>query len=188
MNETTLGQLISEEAVLFAAPQRDAIHIAVAPVMAGEDLMPGQHIGFVMGTNSIVGSKAEKLIGVVDPFLKEPVKEKQRFYMVLYPKTITSLRHHWTHPAFNEDDHWPFVAVTGSEDWLREFAIRWNMDYNEMIEGAIEGTYVTARGTGLHSKEELGEDYARFWHHMEAVTGKQFSIEHKENMAFSCSC
>ena len=77
--------------------RRDAIHVAVAPVEAGEDLLPGTHVGVVGG---VCSASAEDKIGIVDPFLAKSVKSGESFWLFLYPNTITSLRHVWTHPAF----------------------------------------------------------------------------------------
>ena len=90
-----LGQLIDD-----GDRRRDAIHIAVAPVTAAELLRPGQHVGFVRsGDLETVGPCASPL-GIVDPFLSGAVEPGQRFWLFLYPNTITGLRHVWTHPAF----------------------------------------------------------------------------------------
>lgn len=94
MDAPNLGRLIDD-----GDRRRDAIHIAVAPVTAAERLAPGQHVGLVAGDTEYVGP-AEKCIGIVDPFLPEPVDKGQRFWLFLYPNTVTSLRHFWTHPAF----------------------------------------------------------------------------------------
>ena len=77
--------------------RRDAVHVAVAPVVADQLLPPGAHVGL---TDEGAASAAVRPIGVVDPFLKEPVRPGQRFWLCLYPNTVTSLRHVWTHPAF----------------------------------------------------------------------------------------
>lgn len=79
--------------------RRDAIHIAIAPVTAAVPLFPGQHIGFCRSDREFVAPCNEN-IGIVDPFLRDPIQEGQRFWMFLYPGTITSLRHVWTHPTF----------------------------------------------------------------------------------------
>ncbi len=90
----TLGKILTE-------PQgRDAIHIAVLQVKAGHFLQPGQRItqkdGIAVGTNGIA-------TGIVDPFLKDTVQEGQMFWMLVLPRTITSLRHVWDHPLFPEN-------------------------------------------------------------------------------------
>jgi hypothetical protein len=90
-----LGRLIED-----GDRRRDAIHIAVAPVTAAERLAPGQHVGLVReGSTELVGP-CDRPIGIVDPFLAEDVEPGSRFWLFLYPGTITALRHVWTHPAF----------------------------------------------------------------------------------------
>ena len=92
-----LGQLIED-----GDRRRDAIHIAVAPVTAAQRLAPGQHVGLVQEGNLELVGPCEHAIGVVDPFLAEEVERGQRFWLFLYPGTITGLRHVWTHPAFTK--------------------------------------------------------------------------------------
>jgi hypothetical protein len=86
-----VGKLADENA------KRDCIHVALAPVVAGEELEPGERIGM---TFDGIANRVTKTIGIVDPFLAESVKPGQRFFMFLLPNTITSLRHVFEHPAF----------------------------------------------------------------------------------------
>jgi hypothetical protein len=90
-----LGSLITD-----GDRRRDAVHVAVAPVTAAERLAPGQHVGFVTPGDTETVGPCEQPIGVVDPFLTDDVQPGQRFWLFMYPNTVTSLRHVWTHPAF----------------------------------------------------------------------------------------
>ena len=92
MSDLKLGQIIT-------TPQnRDAIHVAVAPITATKKLFPGEHTGIKRGTSE--SDENAENIGVVDPFLKDSVKRGETCWLFLYPNTVTGLRHEWTHPAF----------------------------------------------------------------------------------------
>lgn len=99
-SEPKLGQLITSE------EKKDAIHVAICPVVANERIAPGQELGIVkiqkipgQDDRIFVGAMG-KSIGIADPFLKEMILPDETFYLVLFPYTVTSLRHEWTHPAF----------------------------------------------------------------------------------------
>jgi hypothetical protein len=85
-----LGEIITGD------EKRDAIHIAVAPVTASVKLYPGERVG--------VDGKNLPHVGIVDPFLNGPVLPGQKFWLFLFPNTVTSLRHEWTHPAFGDNE------------------------------------------------------------------------------------
>jgi hypothetical protein len=94
----TLGKIITSD------EKRDAVHIAVAPVLAARKLYPGQRVGILPNGQATIRSDGVEEIGIVDPFLSGPVFEKQRFWLWLNPGTVTSVRHDWTHPAFMENE------------------------------------------------------------------------------------
>lgn len=182
---------------------RDAIHIAVAPVVSASALamMPAQTLVFEPGSNELViPSRADRPVGIVDPFLDGHVLKGQRFWMFLMPATITSLRHVWTHPAFSEA---PAAAPIVSADkkaasaaWLDGWLERhgdnpgydavmqtirdgsWNDgEYNS---GRLEPEYLHFSGTDAH-----GEIPDEFWDHVEIVLGHK--PKHRPTF-FSCSC
>jgi hypothetical protein len=183
MNEPKLGELIVGDV------GRDAIHIAIAPVIANTNLDPGEHIGFVPGDKEKVTSTCDTKIGVVDPFLKQKVVKGQRFYIFLYPKTITSLRHEWVHPAFDALQ----AGKDESEAWLRRYAMKHNIytveedgenaAFEQLMEDLKCGDLLF-RGTDLHGLWEL-DDADNLRHHAERYLGIRIVWE---NFTFSCTC
>ena len=179
MSETILGKLIEGEA------SRDAIHVACAPVIAAHALAPGAHVGLLSDGRAGAGVA---LIGIVDPFLNQKVMEGERFWLCLYQKTVTGMRHEWQHPSFSAE---PAIAATSSKDkseaWLREFVKTADCpDYEAVIAVAVGNSdqwsdeYLHFNGSDAH-----GEIPPEFWDHVEIVTGRKIT---QRATHFSCSC
>ena len=183
--QAKIGKLVT------ADEGRDAIHIAVVPLIAAEDLEPGTRVrtsNWHWDTPPVVKGYAtdgDAADGIVDPFLTETVKEGERFWLFLLPNTITGLRHDWSHPSFPTDKPKGADAEV-SEKWLRDYADRYRADYDRMIEGSVSRQgYCFGDDDGPPSYTSAG---AEFWHHIEVVTGRKFSDEHRENTPFRCAC
>lgn len=83
---------------IHANPQRrDAIHLAVEPVVAGTELFAGQHI--VVENGVAYATVPGEGLFIVDPFIIGTIPEGKPFWAVMYPRQVHSLRHVWTHPA-----------------------------------------------------------------------------------------
>jgi hypothetical protein len=188
----TLGTIIDE------TQKRDAIHLAVEPIVAPEWLDPGEHV-----TASGHGCGVGEGVGIVDPFLTYRVKPGERFWLVIYPRQIKSLRHVWGHPAFADEPE-VMAAKTSptskaeSEMWLRDFIAHADCpDFETVIAAAtgapvepdsyyggpayeIDGDYLFFRGRDAHS-----EIPPEFWVHLEIYTGHKAEFRPAH---FSCSC
>jgi hypothetical protein len=202
----TLGTLIDDK------PGRDAIHLAVEPVIAGERLFPGQDIGLGEDGKAYAHSGVKK-VGIVDPFLKEPIWEDKRFWLIVYPRTITSLRHVWEHPDFdkeNEDRAYaepqikkPSKKKLKNEDlmeevtqdsieWIKTFAGKIRQDYDDLMTAANKWINTDDGRWGGEYTYDNSESYKdhyiefeEFWKHYEIVTGKKPS---DPRCFFTCGC
>lgn len=183
---------------------RDAIHLAVEPVIAGEKLFAGQDIGLVQSAGGLVAMRANKLeqgpvkaLGIVDPFLEDAVYPGDRFWLVVYPRQIKSLRHVWEHPDFPAALSEPEAVSVApvkvadpqevSRAWIENYANgSVDMTYNRLMEAAREylryGEHVVEGGRyeGFYLNQE-------FWDHYEVVTGETVN-ESDRGSFFSCSC
>lgn len=173
-----------------ADAERDAIHCAIMPMIAGQILQPGEHVGIIEDWDNDSGERrvgrVPEKIGIVDPFLTEPVLPGSRFWLFLYPRTVVGMRHHWVHPAF---DQVPAAKPDPSEAevWLRRYAdYSTPLSFDELIEGADE---FVATGEYLIRGGEL-EGYwvdDEFWRWYEKYRGVRVPEEKKRSF-FSCAC
>ncbi len=191
MSDVKIGQLITGDA------QRDAIHVAIAPVVAGETLLAGQHVridGAGKCYRCVEGTAAKecfhiKTIGIVDPYLTVRVLPGERFYLFLYPNTVTSLRHEWTHPAFGPE------SEEAARERLQAFAVslrRGQRDEERDADWVISTLRDTLKGDSYVGDYD---DQAAFngqsdalWNDYEIVTGDRVPREKREDVYFSCNC
>lgn len=170
---------------------RDAIHLAVEPIIAPCALMPGWHV-----TADGLPATPGKGVGIIDPFVTTPIEKGTKVWLVVYPRQIKSLRHVWTHPAFPDE---PAVihgddAKKRAESALRSICGRWDgPDYDEFIRIAV-GEYVPREwGSWTIDNERLlstgsdasGDIPPEVWDYVEIVTGKRCVAR---PTYFSCSC
>lgn len=177
---------------LQGGERRDAVHFAVAPVMAGGFLKAGEKVNFAPGSTETVVSAGYEgpHVGIIDPFLEDHyVSQGDRCWMFLLPNTITGLRHEWSHPAFENRAPEPVKLDTAkdySEHWLRGFAERYRGEYDGMVAAAVNGE------SYCFGEDITYEDFyanAEFWEHIENVTGQKFSASKREsNNNFRCAC
>jgi hypothetical protein len=201
----TLGTIITDGG-------RDAIHLAVEPVEAGERLVPGQHIGVKNGKAysnlDAAYAHADKHVGIVDPFIKGFVMPGEKFWLIVYPRQITSLRHVWEHPDFAVDVEKvvepigeivfkPAVtiktegktAVQVAEEWLRAYADEIDELYEYVMEVADshqkdrDGHYPDYIIQGGRFEGESTPD--EFWDNYAIVRGVKSPVRAS---FFSCSC
>jgi hypothetical protein len=176
MSKLPLGE------ILTTPQQRDAIHVAVAPVVAGVFLAVGSHVT-LREDGKAVNSPDGVSIGIVDPFLRHAVQPGETFWLFLYPGTITTLRHDWTHPSFPESSDTP-KGTSGSERWLCNFAAQVDLTYNQLMTAA--DIWVERRDyldMGGHLEGQYVPD--DFWTHYENVRGVKVQ---DRGSFFTCSC
>lgn len=182
----TLGTIIDDKQA------RDAIHLAVEPVIAGEHFRAGDHVALKDGL--AVKAARDYGLGIVDPFLSVDVKPGDRFWLVVYPRQITSLRHVWTHPSFPDAETTaatPDGTKSESEQWMRAWA-KEHMGYDyygdsdtrsddDAYESAIYAGHNNHVGPYEDARDHIDNEW---WHHWETITGEKGD----RDSYFSCAC
>lgn len=190
-----LGKLVPPE-----VDYRDAIHIAVMPVIISETMewpTPGTPVCFEVGSREVVREcRAEDYndfpktaIGILDPFFDGRMTPGDRVWMFLKPNTVNGMRHRWTHPVVDS----PPEDLSDPKEWIAAWCQKWDFNYDEVMEvcasGASDpgewGRWITRRGRDLHDVEELG-DMTEFWEKMRQALGRE--VEDKDGIGWSCSC
>lgn len=174
----TLGTIIGPD------EQRDAIHLAVEPIAAGCDLRPGQDV-FISGGEAFASYSAEtEPVGIVDPFLKRGPKRGERFWLVVYPRTITSLRHVWAHPAFPDPVGLTIGGRVFTKDesaaFLTEVASRLGVTLDDVENMRSNGSF----RTDIDGDRQVPPT---FWEHFENYTGRMIPERERADY-FSCGC
>lgn len=193
---------------------RDAIHIAGRSCKAAQILAPGMQVGRYRD-GRYGPSRETKMLGIVDPFLDPDsfILENQVFWLMIFPRTITSLRHEWQHPDFPADltaeqitaekivtqkvqaeaearDH--VEKATEAEEWLLGFWPYINCDsYEHMMKIADDfvesGCHLVEGGRWENARSVLSDNEDKFWDSYEIVRGVKLTGDQRGGI-FCCSC
>lgn len=195
---------------------RDAIHLAVEPVVAGTILHPGQRIRLLNGNAFPCIEKwdSDDATGIVDPFIKGVVEPGEKFWFVVLPRTITSLRHVWSHPAFPEDavtlyidtsesvskaDMTRFLdevdtfvpeqsmAMARMKEWCAEIGERYDYIMAEAKKYVDSGGRSYAYGENDSTKFDSVDMPDWFWSTYQEIVQSEVPQELR-NSFFTCSC
>lgn len=163
--------------------QRDAIHVAVVLAVASENLMSGQDVGIDVFGHA--GSNIEPYVGVVDPFLVDSVSTGEAFWLCMYPRSITGLKHEWSHPAL--DEHPRLEA----EEWLHQWfgALDTFVSFDEFIARARQrAEEQEVVGSSLSFDDDIyGEIPNEVWDNLEIYLERPIPQSNRAEY-FSCSC
>ena len=82
--------------------KKDAIHVPVVSVTAGELLSPGEMVTVYRQGAQFKANKAVVGVpdGIVDPFLNQDVQPEENFWLFLQPGSVNDLRHEWETSTF----------------------------------------------------------------------------------------
>lgn len=108
---------------------KDAIHVAIVSVRAGESMAPGQH--FTMQDGEAVPANPKDSVGVVSPFLRSNVMRGDAFWGLLKMDEIESVKHVWDHPQFSFE-----VPKTepSRNKYIESYSEEFGVTYEELME------------------------------------------------------
>lgn len=181
---------------------RDAIHLAVEPAVSDIPLRAGERIVIENGKACL--AYGDDATGIVDPFVSGAIRPGQRFWLVVLPRTITSLRHVWSHPLFPEepasayhadpDEH--YVAPSAAEKWLRDYAEKIDEDFDDLMSAAdafiqsgeyFYGSPQGSPGDVYFGKFEGESTHRDFWPNYQEFRQTTVPAD-KQRSFFTCSC
>ncbi len=177
---------------------KDAVHVAVVACEASTNLEVGAAVAIshrdADAPLAFIANRKDS-IGIVDPFIDDRfIKAGQRFWLYLFPRTITGLRHVWTHPAFDGVSDGSYASPSqrlASEKWLKD----WCRANDCPSYGTVLGRVLEWIDEGKDNVDFLyfyGQDAhaeipPEFWVHMSVVTGHTI-VGHDLPKYFQCSC
>ena len=156
-HEVKLGEFIHGDA------SRDAVHVAVLPVIADGSYKPGTPVGFSPGSSEEVRGAGVMLVGIIDPFLKRSVKSGERCWMFLFPNTVTGMRHCWSHPDVPDETPVAVCRTDGVPYAISIVAERMGKSVEKMLE--IADRYAETGESFFNGDDKSYNDFSwdEFW-------------------------
>ena len=158
---------------------KDAVHVAIVSVRAGQYLEPGTRVSLNEHREAVGDSKG---FGLVDPFLKKSVQTGDTCWVMMDAKETGTVRHIWDH----EQDFTAPERETKQNEYLLGHAKRLGVSYKQLMDAVEQLVYnqKTTVYAGTLTEEELEEKIEHiddFWYDWKDETGYEF-----DNMGSEC--
>lgn len=176
---------------------RDAVHVAIVPARAASEMVRGLPVKMNVN-NEAESCRVADAIGVVDPFIPNyTVPKGSWFWLCLYPKTITGLRHVWEHPSFPVAESPAPLPVASdklaSESWLKDYVRKHcpyrenepDGGYSEFLGYVKEERWIYYQGSDCHNLSDV-DDADELFRHLSVVLDRRIDASYFD--AFTCSC
>lgn len=190
---------------------RDAVHVAIIPVTAKEDLRRGDHVCLDEGRQAYrVTIKSKLADGIIDPFLpRQTVKRGEVVYMLLMPGRVTGMRHHWECSTIDGlDDALEVIntnaAVAAAEKWLDQYIASegYELSAYEMVQLFVQGSVGSLRIAWqdeqficLGGRDATGAITDELLEHLRVLAAEWFPgedpyvpLDQKTERRWTCSC
>ena len=171
---------------------RDAIHVAVLPIQAEEQLFPGQRVLIGRASDVFVGRPAGKGvgIGIVDPFRSGSIAEGTMFWLMLDPGSIQDMRHHWSHPSVPEDTSTANADHATAVSYMDRFANKLGITYKEALQAGDDFTEHRGGHTLDYDTPDIVYDEGKlYWEAWSTIQGRPApSPEELDSAPFGCAC
>lgn len=182
---------------------RDAVHVAIMPAIAAQTLSLGCPVK-LNACGQAERSDFGDAIGIVDPFLRRhptyAITAGSWFWLCLYPKTITGLRHVWEHPLIplshspsDQCDAQESTAKSEAKQWLK-FYVQKNCPYlrdqpdsgySEFINHVVNERWIYYNGRSCHCLADV-DDADELFHRLSILLDRPIDASYFE--AFTCVC
>lgn len=112
----------------FELGDKDAIHVAIVSVRAGEGIAPGSKCKLNADREAVCDAIG---VGVADPFLKQTILKGESFWLLLNQDEIPNVRHQWDHPTV---DFSPPTIEVKRNKYIQEFADLFGVTYQQIMD------------------------------------------------------
>lgn len=181
--------MINKKNLLTRTPEelgfKDAVHVAIVSVRAGQHLSVGQEITINEYNEAVSSNKG---IGYVSPFVQGDILRGTNFWMLLKPHEVPNVQHYWEHDKF---DFAPPKREVQKNKYLCNIADKFKLTYEQLMNACRQcvDTWAPVKYEGLLSEKEFEEALEEYEYEIRYDVWSEWSDEANyefSNMGTDC--